>query len=170
MVMDKPDAISVIIPTYNRAGGLLEKAIDSVLAQVDVDFEVLVVDDGSTDQTKRILDSYGSQIGSFHQKNKGPAAARNLGIREATHDLLAFLDSDDWWDTKKLSIQARAMAENREFMISHTDEVWYRRGIFLNQKKRHARPHGHIFEQCLPLCCVGMSTVMARREFFKQAG
>ncbi len=168
--MAELEPISVIIPTYNRAGGFLEKAIDSVLAQVDVKFEVLVVDDGSTDATCEVVKSYGNQIKNLHQDNKGPAAARNLGIREARYDLLAFLDSDDWWDKKKLHIQARVMAENPDYLISHTDEVWYRRGVFLNQKKIHARPHGHIFEQCLPLCCVGMSTVMVRREFFNQVG
>ncbi|MEN8257605.1 MAG: glycosyltransferase [Thermodesulfobacteriota bacterium] len=168
--MAELESVSVIIPTYNRAGGLLEKAIDSVLVQVDVDFEVLVVDDGSTDETQKVLNSYGDNVRSLHQENKGPAAARNLGIREASHGLLAFLDSDDWWDKKKLVIQARAMAENPDYLISHTDEVWYRRGVFLNQKKIHARPHGHIFKQCLPLCCVGMSTVMARRDFFNQVG
>jgi glycosyltransferase involved in cell wall biosynthesis len=168
--MSELEPISVIIPTYNRAGGLLEKAIDSVLAQVDVHCEVLVVDDGSTDETKKVLDSYGAEIRNLHQENKGPAAARNLGINEAAYNLLAFLDSDDWWDKKKLSIQARAMAENPDYLISHTDEVWFRKGVFLNQKKIHARPHGHIFDQCLPLCCVGMSTVMVRRDFFNQVG
>ncbi len=162
--------VSVIIPTYNRAGGLLEKAIDSVLDQVGVDVELLVVDDGSTDETRQVLHSYDGKIRCLYQENKGPAAARNFGIREASHELLAFLDSDDWWDDRKLVIQLQGMAKHPEFLISHTDEIWYRRGEFLNQKKIHARPHGHIFAQCLPLCCVGMSTVMARRDFFDRVG
>ncbi len=171
MAMDKLLApVSVIIPTYNRAGGLLEKAIDSVLAQVDVDFELVVVDDGSNDETPRVLRSYGKQIRVLRQENSGPAAARNLGIRRASHDLLAFLDSDDWWDNRKLVTQARAMTEQPEYLISHSNEIWYRPEGIVNQKKKHSRPHGDIFKHCLPLCCVGMSTVMARRDFFVQVG
>ena len=164
------EPISVIIPTYNRAGVLLEKAIASVLAQTQVELELLVVDDGSTDQTQDFLKTYQGKIRNLHQENKGPAAARNLGIKEARYDVLAFLDSDDWWHDKKLVTQARAMAKQPDYLISHTDEVWYRRGAFLNQKKKHARPHGNIFEHCLPLCCVGMSTVMVRRDFFNRVG
>lgn len=169
-MMDKMESVSVIIPTHNRAGGLLEKAIDSVLAQVGIDFELLVVDDGSSDETHQLLHSYGKILRPLYQENRGPAAARNLGISAARYDLFAFLDSDDWWDRKKLVTQAQAMAAQPDFLISHTDEIWYRSGVFLNQKKKYARPHGDIFEQCLPLCCVGMSTVMARRNFFDQVG
>ncbi len=169
-MMEKLESVSVIIPTHNRAGGLLEKAIDSVLTQVGVDFELLVIDDGSSDDTPRVLHSYGRKIRAIGQKNKGPSAARNLGIQEASHGLLAFLDSDDWWHESKLVTQARAMAGQPDFLISHTDEIWFRRGAFLNQKNKHARPGGDIFEHCLPLCCVGMSTVMARRHFFDQVG
>lgn len=170
MSMEKLAPVSVIIPSYNRAGGFLEKAIGSVLAQKGVKFEVLVVDDGSTDATQAVLESYEGRVRTLCQENKGPAAARNLGIREASHDLLAFLDSDDWWAKDKLLTQGRAMAAQPEYLISHTDEIWYRRGKFLNQKKKHARPHGNIFRHCLPLCCVGMSTVMVRRHFFELVG
>ncbi|MBU0682498.1 MAG: glycosyltransferase family 2 protein [Proteobacteria bacterium] len=168
--MNTCDAVSVIIPTYNRAGGFLEKAIASVLAQVGVDFEVLVIDDGSTDHTQEVLRSYGKKLRNLHQENKGPAAARNLGIRHASYDLLAFLDSDDWWDEKKLLNQTRAMARQPNYLISHTDEIWYRQGVVVSQLKKHDRPHGDIFMECLALCCVGMSTVMARRDFFSAVG
>lgn len=170
MAMVKNEAVSVIVPTHNRAGGLLEKSIESVLDQVGVCVELLVVDDGSTDDTSDVLRSYGDNVRVLRQENRGPAAARNLGIREASHDLLAFLDSDDWWAKSKLATQLTAMVAQPSYLISHTDEIWYRRGKFLNQKKKHARPHGDIFSQCLPLCCVGMSTVMARRAFFDQVG
>ncbi len=163
--------ISVIIPTYNRCGGLLENAIDSVLAQTHQQFELLIVDDGSTDNTaERILQRYGNSVRIVTMSNRGPGAARNHGLQEASHDLIAFLDSDDWWDSRKLEIQVQVMAENPDILISHTDEIWYRGGKVLNQKKRHTRPHGDIFRQCISLCCVGMSTVMMRREFFDIAG
>ncbi len=170
MAMAELEAVSVIIPTYNRAGGFLEKAIDSVLAQVGVDLELLVIDDGSTDTTPQLLSSYGKKVRSRRQQNCGPAAARNLGIREARHDLIAFLDSDDWWREDKLFTQVRAMMAQPAYLISHSDEIWYRPQGVVNQKKKHARPHGDIFSHCLPLCCVGMSTVLARRGFFEQVG
>lgn len=163
--------ISVIIPTYNRSGVLLEQAIDSVLTQTHQDFELIIIDDGSTDDTvARLHARYPGQLRVATITNQGPAAARNHGIKLASHDLLAFLDSDDWWHKDKLQVQGRVMADNPACLISHTDEIWYRRGTFLNQKKKHQRPHGYIFEACLPLCCVGMSTVMIRREFFDLVG
>ncbi len=163
--------ISVIIPTYNRCGELLEKAIDSVLQQTCQSFELIIVDDGSTDDTVAVLKKrYPNRFKICTTANQGPAAARNRGIKESSHDLIAFLDSDDWWAKNKLEVQSKVMAAHPEFLVSHTDEIWYRRGKFLNQKKHHSRPHGNIFSACLPLCCVGMSTVMMRREFFAAVG
>jgi glycosyltransferase involved in cell wall biosynthesis len=87
---------SVIIPTYNRAA-LLCTALDSVFAQTFTDYEVIVVDDGSTDGTAAMVASYGGRVRYFQQQNKGPGAARNLGAQHATGEYLAFLDSDDLW-------------------------------------------------------------------------
>ena len=161
--------ISVIIPTYNRSA-YLAKAIDSVLAQDAADLQLVVVDDGSSDGTAELVRDYGTAVTYCYQANKGPAAARNQGIKLAQGDYIAFLDSDDWWHEDKLSRQVAAMESEPGYLISHTDEVWYRRGKLLNQKKIHARPHGHIFHHCLPLCCVGMSTVVVRRSFFDWVG
>jgi len=161
--------VSIIIPTYNRAG-LLGRAIDSVLIQDYPAFELLVVDDGSSDATPELLAGYGSSLRVITQKNRGASAARNAGIRAARHDLLAFLDSDDQFAPGKLARQAAAMARAPEYHISHTDEIWYRRGELLNQKKKHTRAGGGIFARSLKLCVVGMSTVMARREFFEKVG
>ena len=82
--------ISVIIPTYNREQ-FLEKAIDSVLRQTISGFELIVVDDGSEDNTAALVNNYNADIVYIRQKNKGPAAARNSGIRAARYNLLAFL-------------------------------------------------------------------------------
>jgi len=157
--------VSVIIPTHNRAG-FLAQAIDSVLAQTYANFELIVVDDGSTDETPSLLASYGRGLISLRQENRGPAAARNAGIRAARYPLLAFLDSDDRFVKNKLSIQVAAMEAQPELLISHTQETWFRNGQHLNQKKRHAKGDGDIFARSLELCVVGMSTVMARRELF----
>ena len=161
--------ISVIIPTFNRQL-LLAKAIDSVFRQSWDDFELIVVDDGSTDDTAREMKKFDGKINYIRQENKGPAAARNAGIRESTGDLIAFLDSDDWFAPEKLKVQKAAMEMEPLYLICHTDEIWYRRGKLLNQKKKHHKPHGFIFDRCLKICAVSMSTVMARRELFDRIG
>lgn len=96
--------VSVIIPTFNRAG-VVTRAIDSALGQTYRPVEVVVVDDGSTDETPRVLQSYGDAIVAIVQGNAGPAAARNRGIRESRGDLIGFLDSDDLWLATKLERQ-----------------------------------------------------------------
>ena len=163
------DKVSVIIPTYNR-GPLLEKAVDSVLAQSYDNYEIIVIDDGSTDDTRARLANYNSKVRYIYQENSGPAAARNKGIKEAQCSLLAFLDSDDWFSPQKLETQLDRMQKEPHYLISHTDEIWYRRGKLLNQKKKHHKPGGYIFERCLELCAVSMSTVMVRRELFDSIG
>lgn len=161
--------VSVIIPTHNRAV-FLARAIDSVLAQTYSNFELIVVDDGSTDETQALLASYGKSLIVLRQENRGPAAARNAGIRAARHPLLAFLDSDDQFTRRKLALQVAAMEARPELLVSHTQETWFRNGRHLNQKKRHAKGSGDIFVRSLELCVVGMSTVMARRELFDRIG
>ncbi len=163
------DPVSVIIPTYNRER-FVTKAVDSIFKQTYRKFEVIVVDDGSTDNTQELLAGYGEDIVCVRQKNRGPAAARNTGIKTARHDLIAFLDSDDWFDEKKLEIQTRAMGREPCFLISHTQEIWYRQGRLLNQKKKHHKSSGNIFARCLELCAVGMSTIMVRKELFDRIG
>ena len=161
--------VSVIIPTHNRAG-FLGRAIESVLSQSYANFELIVVDDGSIDETQSLLASYGTALPSLRQENCGPAAARNAGISAARHSLLAFLDSDDQFTKNKLELQVSAMEAQPELLISHTQETWFRNGHHLNQKKRHTKEGGDLFARSLELCVVGMSTVMARRELFDRVG
>ncbi len=165
--------ISVIIPTYNRAY-LLGRAIDSVLAQERLPDELIIVDDGSTDATRELVDKKNGQpdvaIKYVYQNNLGAAAARNTGINKSCGDLLCFLDSDDWWDKKKIRLQAALLENNRPILISHTHEMWFRRGRRVNQKKKHEPGNGFIFSRCLKMCVVGMSTVMVRRELFGKYG
>lgn len=105
--------ISVIIPTYNRANYLSE-AIDSVLAQTYKNYEIIVVDDGSTDNTRKVLEKYSNKIRYIYQENKGPSAARNNGIKNAKGELIAFLDSDDAWLPEKLERQLELFRKNDE--------------------------------------------------------
>src|ERR1039457_5929793 len=88
--------VSVIMPTYNR-GYVVGEAIESILNQTYDNIEVVVVDDGSTDNTQEKLKEYGDRIRVVYQRNSGPAAARNRGIRAARGEIIAFLDSDDVW-------------------------------------------------------------------------
>lgn len=158
--------VSVVIPTFNRAP-FLKKVIESVLSQSYQDLELIVVDDGSQDKTRGLISPPMKYI---KQGNKGPASARNAGIKNSTRPFIAFLDSDDWWDKEKLAIQIDAMRKRPGYLISHTQEIWYKDGRLLNQKKRHKKHHGYIFDRCLPLCVVSMSTVMVRRELFDNVG
>ncbi len=162
-------AVTVIIPTFNRES-FLARAIDSVLVQTHRNFELIVVDDGSSDATASLVASYGGAVRYLFQENRGPAAARNLGIREARHGLLAFLDADDHFHPGKLAMQVQAMEARPELFVSHTQETWYRNGRHLNQKLRHRKEGGDIFARSLELCVVGMSTVMVRRELFARIG
>ncbi|KPK00594.1 MAG: hypothetical protein AMJ60_00585 [Desulfobacterales bacterium SG8_35] len=161
--------VSVIIPTYNREH-YLQKAIDSVLNQTYPYFELIVVDDGSEDNTAELAENYGSEIVYIRQQNKGPAAARNRGVLAARYNLLAFLDSDDRFAENKLEVQIEAMRGKPAYRISHTQELWYRNGRILNQKIKHQKNSGNIFNQSLELCAVGMSTVLMHRDIFERYG
>ncbi len=161
--------ISVVIPTYNRIG-VLPRAIDSVLAQTFPAKEILVIDDGSNDETASIIGESYPQIRLIRQNNLGVSAARNSGIREAQCEWIALLDSDDEWRPEKLMKQARAPGLSTQFQVCHTDEIWIRRGLRVNPMKKHAKPDGWIFSQCLPLCCVSPSSVMIHSDVFQQAG
>lgn len=184
--------VSVIIPTFNRAHTIL-RSLDSALAQRGVEFEILVVDDGSTDGTKNVIartateggwikQSHDSWIASpaknrgvlamtyFHQPNQGPAAARNLGIPHSSGEFIAFLDSDDEWLPGKLAAQLEFFEKNPDYLICQTEEIWIRNGRRVNPMKKHKKFGGWIFEKCLPLCIVSPSAVMVRREFFDRVG
>ena len=161
--------VSVIIPTYNR-GWIIKEAIDSVLAQDFKDFELIVVDDGSTDNTPEILNSYRGDILVFRQDNQGVSAARNRGIAEASGRFIAFLDSDDLWLPQKLFRQVEFFNKNPDAQICQTEETWIRKGVRVNPKKRHKKPWGMIFEPSLALCLVSPSAVMIRRSLFKKVG
>jgi glycosyltransferase involved in cell wall biosynthesis len=161
--------VTVIIPTYNRAWCLRE-AVDSVLAQDFRDFELIVVDDGSTDDTPRLLQEYGEAIRVFRQENRGVSAARNAGIAVSRGALIAFLDSDDLWLQGKLARQVEFFKAHADALICQTEEIWVRNGRRVNPGKRHRKRGGMIFEPSLDLCLVSPSAVMVRRELFQCVG
>ena len=161
--------VSVIIPTFNR-GWIIRDAIDSVHAQTYTSYELIVVDDGSTDRTPDILRSYGDRLRLIGQVNRGVSAARNRGIAASTGRLIAFLDSDDLWLPDKLAVQVAFFEHNRSALICQTEEVWIRNGMRVNPKNRHRKPSGLIFKPSLALCLVSPSAVMVRRKLFDEVG
>jgi glycosyltransferase involved in cell wall biosynthesis len=161
--------VSVVIPTYNRLPKVKD-AIESVLSQTYQDFGFWVVDDGSTDGTGVALRAFGNKIKYISQDNRGASAARNLGARVSRGKYLAFLDSDDLWEPKKLETQVRCMEINPQFPLCYTDEIWIRRGIRVNPKRRHAKYSGWIFEKCLPLCIISPSSALMKRTLFEEIG
>ena len=161
--------VSVIIPTYNRAG-MLQEAVDSVLAQDYSDFELIVIDDGSTDETPQILKDYGTKIKVIRQHNHGVSAARNRGIAAASGGFIAFLDSDDLWLPGKLTIQTKFLKSTPDALICQTEEIWIRDGVRVNPRERHQKYSGMIFERSLALCLVSPSAVMVRRGLFDKFG
>jgi glycosyltransferase involved in cell wall biosynthesis len=168
--------ISVIIPTYDRAS-LLKEAIQSVLNQdyftaknASNLFELLVVDDGSTDNTREVVESFKGRV-KYHSKvNEGVSVARNFGLRLAKGDYIAFLDSDDLWIKEKLRMQMNLMENITQAKVCYTDEIWIRKGVRVNPKKKHQKYSGWIFEKVLPLCLLSLSSAIFSREIFEEIG
>ena len=162
--------VTVILPSWNRAAWL-KKSIDSVLEQTFRDFELIVVDDASTDSTQEILTSYSGKIRSItFAKNLGVSAARNAAVKNCDREWIAFLDSDDFWHPHKLQKQIAQTVIRAECPIHFTDEIWIRNGVRVNPKKKHQKLEGWIFKPSLELCLMSPSTVLLRRELFDVHG
>lgn len=162
--------VSVIIPTYNRAKKVV-RAIRSVLDQTFSDFEILVVDDGSTDDTPKAVCRLKGPIECIsHSSNYGVSAARNTAIRYSNAPFIAFLDSDDHWLPDKLQVQIKFFEANAQMVICQTEEIWIRNGRRVNPMKKHLKPSGDIFEPSLKLCLVSPSAVMLKRSVFDEVG
>src|SRR5665213_1595741 len=161
--------ISVLIPTYNR-GAHIAQAIESVLAQTYPDYEIIVIDDGSTDNTQEILKNFEGKITSILQHNQGISKTRNRGIRESNGEYIAFLDSDDYWTSEKL-------AEQVEILDSHTKVgIVYVRMPIVNEQlekigMKPAGVSGKNFKELLEFWGdLPTSSIMVRRECFDKAG
>ena len=164
--------VSVVIPSYNRLA-MLQEAVESVLAQNEVEFEVIIIDDGSTDKTPTYLENLarGNPLVRAEQvANRGPAAARNRGVELARAPLIAFLDSDDLWAPAKLARQLAFMARDPACEIAQCQETWIRDGRRVNPGLRHQKQAGDFFIPSLRTCLVSPSAVMMRTEFFRTMG
>ncbi len=162
--------VSVIIPAYNRPE-MLKRAVESVLSQDYSPFELLVINDGSTEplnEIQSLIESTDHRL--LFQNHKGVSAARNHGVREAKGEWIAFLDSDDMWDPKKLSTQVRFHIEHSQFQLSQCEEIWIRNGKRVNKRNIHAMARGYAFEDSLRHCCISPSSVMLSRKLFESVG
>ena len=161
--------VSVILPTFNRAW-TLKDAVDSVLAQDYPNIELIIIDDGSKDNTQKLLKAYKDKIIVLRQENKGVSAARNAGIKKTNGVFIALLDSNDPGNKKKISCKEEFFHCNPEAMICQTEEIWIRNGRRVNPKAKHKKPSGMIFEPSLELCLVSPSAVMMKRQLFELKG
>jgi len=161
--------VSVIIPTYNRAH-LIAQAVDSVLQQTYSNVEIIVVDDGSTDDTATVMENYAERVSYVRQENAGSAAARNRGLAMARGDYIAFLDSDDLFLSEKLAIQVDYMQQHPHIgMTFH----WYDAvDDSLDYLHTHELPLpvDNVYRAWLLQCQMATPTVMLRREVVQNVG
>jgi glycosyltransferase involved in cell wall biosynthesis/protein-L-isoaspartate O-methyltransferase len=169
--------VSVIIATYNRSGFVCD-AIDSALKQSFKDCEIIVVDDGSTDDTKQVLSKYGSSINYLYQDNQGRASARNSGIKLAKGEYLAFLDDDDIWVPDKLQKQVEFLNSHPNIGLIHTftETIDEQKNLLRNHTQNMLKLYktalkiGYTYEGMSELCILFLSTVMLRKDCLEKTG
>ncbi len=168
--------VSVVIPAYN-CEKFISTAIESVLSQTYGDYEVIVVNDGSTDKTDEVLSRYASKIKKIYQPNKGPAEARNTGIANSEGEYVAFLDQDDAWLPDKLRMQVEVMEKNDKLGLVYTDTYVLKDKEFNNANSLCRRsfqirkPHrGAVLEYLFLGNFIATSSVMVRKECFSEIG
>lgn len=166
--------VSIIIPTFNCMA-FLGSAIDSVLAQTYTDYEIIVVDDGSTDKTRERIAEYADKIKYFHQLNQGVSAARNLALTHATGEFIAYLDADDMWQPGKLEAQVSYLDSHKQCGMVHTevsviDEDGKIIHICFNRETGRSVPQGKCLNDLLQRCHIQTLTVMERRSCLDKAG
>lgn len=179
MAKDKPTSgsdasVSVIIPAYN-ASRFLGECLRSVLNQTHPPTEVIVVDDGSTDNTAEVVHAFGSQIRYTRKENGGPSSARNVGLRIATGYYIAFQDADDVWLPEKLALQVDYLAKHPEHALVYSDlsEVDVRLGVLQPSKYRAigVKPReGYVFERQVINGFIFPPTTLFRREVMERIG
>lgn len=159
--------VSVIIPTHNR-GVLVQRAIQSVLNQSYTEYEILIIDDHSTESLKPFLAGYPVQY--LISRGRGVSAARNTGIRVAKGEYIAFLDSDDEWLPHKLEKQVHFLDHSPSLSIVHCNEQWRRHSTPVRQLPKHKKFGGRIFDKCTEQCLISPSCTMMRAALFTQQG
>lgn len=159
--------ISVVIPTHNRST-LVKRALDSVLQQTYPAWEILVVDDHSTENLNEALSTYPVNI--LKSTSRGVSAARNTAIRVTAGEYIAFLDSDDEWNPQKLEKQMECFQQNPSLSLVHCNEIWMRNNKRVPQLEKHQKSGGRIFEKCVEACVIGPSCTIVKSSLFKKYG
>jgi len=164
--MNRQPKVSVIIPFHNRLEWTHE-AVKSVLDQTFQDFEIILIDDGSTQDYVQKYKATDSRIRYFRQKNKGPSSARNIGINEASGDYIAFLDSDDLFLEDKLKTQIDWMDQNNA-AITHTSYWQVSSDLKPIQIIHSGTFSGNVYPRIILKCPIATPTVIARRDVIKK--
>lgn len=164
-------SVSVVIPAYNSAAPLRE-AVESVFGQTYQDFEILVVDDGSTDDTESVARSFGNRIVYLKQENRGAGAARNHGIRKAQGRYVAFLDSDDLWCPSKLAEQIPLLDRDPEIGLVYSDWAVRSQDREVNPSylKDLSPASGYVFEALVQSGFILTSGTVVRRSCLEEVG
>lgn len=162
--------ITVIIPTYNSAQ-YLNAAVESVLQQTFKDLEILIIDDGSKDNTSELVKSFGDKVRYIYQENAGVSIARNNGIKESKGKYVAFLDADDTWLPTKLEKQVNALKDNPDYKFCFSDFVGVNQNLQPIEMKRARLLNSAIKDLLLRGNVVGsICTVLCERELFDKVG
>lgn len=182
--MEKYNSISVIIPTYN-SGNLILEALNSICNQVvneNIVIEILIVDDGSTDNTKNIVLQYKNNISKetknikiryFYKKNGGVASARNMGILKSKYNLIAFLDADDIWSKDKLKLQINKFCNNEQLGMvfgSFINKIFYSNNKYYQKLMKSNVKDGYIYNELIKGNFVGTSSVIIKRSVLDDVG
>ncbi|NNE93034.1 MAG: glycosyltransferase family 2 protein [Verrucomicrobiales bacterium] len=174
MKTSSDSTVAVVIPAFGRPRRL-RQAVESVLNQEETDFQLVVVDDASP------LDFGLSDVREFveraghrwivHSENRGPAASRNTGAAATSAEWIAFLDSDDTWEPRKLAAQLEWHREHPDFQISQCEEGWIRKGKPADKPTHLQQPDsGRIFSESTRRCCISPSAVLMSRDLWNEAG
>lgn len=161
--------ISVVIPSYNRRH-TLERALQSVYQQSSKVDEVILVDDGSNDDSDLMVAREFPETKIIRQANFGVSAARNRGIESARFEWIALLDSDDSWRPDKIGKIRDAQRQHPDLVLFHSDEIWMRNEVRVNPMNKHRKSGGWIFEQCLPLCAISPSASVIKKSVLQDLG
>ncbi|ULA61338.1 MAG: Family 2 glycosyl transferase [Nitrospira sp.] len=166
--------VSVVIPTFN-CERFIGRTVDSALRQTYRDFEIIVVDDGSTDGTRAVLAQYGDALHYISQANQGASAARNAALSNATGEYIAYLDADDIWDPEKLARQVEYLDANPSCGFVHTevaviDEQDHVLHASFNKETGRTVPQGRCLRDILQRSHIQTLTVLERRSAFERAG
>ncbi len=167
--------ISIILPTFNRPNMTI-RALNSIVKQTYRHFELIVIDDGSFDNTYDRINDYLKTQQNIKYKlikktNKGVSHARNIGLRLAQYDWVAFLDSDDEWLPSRLQTQVNYINKTPDCHWVYSDEQWVKDGVVIPVKPNSCKKyHGAVLKKAIDRCFIGCSTVLIRKSHIEDVG